>query len=253
MTETPCPWIKPDWSAPARVRAVATTGGGPVTPRASPFGFNIGARCGDDPAAVARNRAVLREALALPAQPCWLHQVHGTNVVVFDAVPVDEPAADAAVTRTPGVVLAIQTADCLPVLFAADDGSEVAAAHAGWRGLSAGVLEATLDAMHAPRARIVAWLGPAIAAASYEVGDEVRAAFCAHAVVAASAFTATRPGHWRCDLYALARQRLQAAGVERVHGGDLDTFSDPRLHSYRRDGAHSGRMASLVWISSRQA
>lgn len=133
-------------------------------------------------------------------------------------------------------------------MFCADNGSEIAAAHAGWRGLAAGVLENTLDAMRARRENIIGWLGPAIAAPSYEVGDEVREAFLVHDPAAASAFSATRPGHWLCDLYALARQRLQRAGITRVSGGGFDTFTDPRLHSYRRDGAHSGRMVSVVWI-----
>lgn len=161
--------------------------------------------------------------------------------------PNNEPVADAAVTRTAGVVLAIQTADCLPVLFCAHDGSEIAAAHAGWRGLSAGVLENALAAMQAARENIIAWLGPAITAKSYEVGEEVRDAFMAHDLAAASAFAARRPGHWSCDLYALARQRLQRAGITRIFGGGFDTFADSRLHSYRRDGARSGRMVSLVW------
>lgn len=250
--------ILPNWPTPSRVYTA-------VTPQRG--------------AGLAADRALLREALALPSEPCWLRQVHGTHVVTFDrphpalrarhfAPPPPlagegarrangenaakehsgEFEADAAITRTPGVVLAIQTADCLPVSFCDDDGSEIAAAHAGWRGLSAGVLENTLDAMHAPRQNIMAWLGPAIAAQSYEVGDEVREAFLAHDPAAASAFTATRSGHWLCDLYKLARQRLHAAGVTRIFGGGLDTFTDPRLHSYRRDGANSGRMVSLVWI-----
>jgi YfiH family protein len=222
---------------------------GPTDAPTSAFGFNLGTRCGDDPEAVARNRACLHDVLSLPSEPRWLRQVHGTRVAIEPAR--DEPEADAAVTRTPGMVLAMQTADCLPVLFCADDGSEIAVAHAGWRGLSAGVLETTLDTMQTPRANILAWLGPAIAATSYEVGDEVRGAFLAHAAAAAvaSAFTATRPQHWLCDLYALARQRLQHAGVTRISGGDFDTFTDPRLHSYRRDGAVSGRMASLIWMA----
>ena len=250
--------IFPNWPAPPRVHAMIATqrGAGPSIDRAS-----------------------FRETLALPSEPCWLRQVHGTRVVAFDhqagderatatrdflpplagegarradggniATKADEPDADASITRIPGIVLAIKTADCLPVLFCADDGSEIAAAHAGWRGLSAGVLENTLAAMQAPRENIMAWLGPAIAAQSYEVGDEVRDAFLSQDPAAASAFTATRPGHWLCDLYALARQRLQRAGVTRIFGGGLDTFTDSRLHSYRRDGAHSGRMVSLVWI-----
>jgi YfiH family protein len=165
-------------------------------------------------------------------------------------VPSGEPEADAAVTRASDVVLAIQTADCLPVLMCANDGSEIAAAHAGWRGLSSGVLEATLAAMQAPRESIVACFGPAIAARSYEVGAEVRDAFMVHDPAAANAFAATRPGHWSCDLYQLARQRLRAADVTQIFGGGFDTFTDAGLHSYRRDGACSGRMVSLVWISS---
>ena len=251
-------WITPDWPAPLFVCAVTTTRGAPGRAARSPFGFNIGTRCGDDPATVAENRFLLSGALSLPSEPRWLHQVHGSVVACFPPLPqaeegelahdLQEPEVDAAVTRTPGVVLAIQTADCLPVLFCAEDGFEIAAAHAGWRGLSAGVLENTLDAIRAPRGKIMAWLGPAIAARSYEVGGEVRDAFLARDSAAASAFTATRPGHWLCDLYGIARQRLHTAGVDRIFGGGFDTFIDPRLHSYRRDGAQSGRMASLIWI-----
>lgn len=245
------------------MRAVTTTREGPSR---SEYGFNVGSRCGDDPAAVAENRSFLDEVLLLPSEPRWLQQVHGTRVVVLDSplqreadrpqaeydsadcacAPV--PEADAAVTRSPGVVLAIQTADCLPVLFAAPNGREIAAAHAGWRGLSAGVLENTVAAMHASPSHVLAWMGPAIAAESYEVGDEVREAFLSHDPAAVSAFDATRPGHWSCDLYELARQRLRDAGVSRIAGGGFDTFRDPHLHSYRRDGARSGRMASLIWI-----
>ena len=245
-----CPeaWVTPDWPAPPNVHAVVTTRVQPEDAKPSEFGFNVGTRCGDDMNAVAKNRAFLHEVLSLPSEPRWLRQVHGTHVTIEPAY--DETEADAAVTRTPGVVLAIQTADCLPVLFCADDGSEIAAAHAGWRGLSAGVLENTLETMRAPRENIIAWLGPAIAAPSYEVGDEVREAFLAHNPTAASAFTATRPGHWLCDLYELARQRLHGAGVASIFGGGLDTLTDPRLHSYRRDGTNSGRMVSLVWMAA---
>jgi YfiH family protein len=245
MADLPALWLVADWPAPPNVHAAVTTRDDPESVRPSPYGFNVGTRCGDESDAVARNRAFLCEALSLPSAPRWLRQVHGTRVAVEPTG--DEVEADAAVTRTPGVVLAIQTADCLPVLFCADDGSEIGAAHAGWRGLATGVLENTLAAMHAQRENIIAWFGPAIAAPSYEVGDEVREAFLAHDPAAAPAFTVTRPGHWLCDLYALARQRLHAAGVIRIFGGGLDTFTDPRLHSYRRDGAHSGRMVSLIW------
>ncbi|HVI24851.1 MAG TPA: peptidoglycan editing factor PgeF [Xanthomonadaceae bacterium] len=158
-----------------------------------------------------------------------------------------EPEADAAVTTLPGVVLAILTADCLPVVFAADDGSAIGAAHAGWRGLAAGVLEATVAALGMPPDRLLAWLGPAAGPAHYEIGAEVHDAFLAHDPRAADAFVATRPGHWRVDLYALARQRLAAVGVTRVSGGDHCTIGEPRrFFSHRRD-ARTGRMATLVW------
>jgi YfiH family protein len=244
-------WILPDWPAPPHVRAVVSTRNGPGV-SAAPFeAFNLGTRCGDDPQAVARNRASLRDALRLPAEPRWLKQVHGVHVARFDApVATGEVEADAAVTRAPGVVLAILTADCLPVFFCARDGSAIAAAHAGWRGLCAGVLENTLAAMRTPTEEILSWLGPAIAAQSYEVGDEVREAFLENDRDAAEAFRPTRPGHWRCDLPAIARRRLRAAGVGKIFGGGFDTFADPRLYSYRRDGARSGRFASLIWLEA---
>jgi len=249
MADVPASWLVPDWPVPAGVRAMVTTREGLPSSPPSAYGFNIGTRCGDDPAAVVENRELLREVLSLPSEPRWLRQVHDTHVAI-DPAP-GEPQADAAVTRARGVVLAIQTADCLPVLFCTDAGAEIGAAHAGWRGLCAGVLENTLAAMLARRENIIAWFGPAIAAQSYEVGDEVRDAFLAHDPAAASAFTATRPGHWFCDLYGLARLRLRAAGVTRIFGGGFDTFTDPRLHSYRRDGARSGRMVSLLWLLPR--
>jgi len=187
---------------------------------------------------------------------CSGWQVHGTGVLRFDAPAVaqaadGEPVADAAVTAVPGVVLAILTADCLPVVFASRAGDEVAAAHAGWRGLADGMLEATLAAMHAPASDVIAWLGPAAGPAHYEIGADVRDAFLAHSAAAETAFTGTRPGHWRVDLYALARQRLQAAGMDAaaIHGGDQCTIADPaRWFSHRRD-RRSGRMATLVWMA----
>lgn len=237
-------WILPAWDASPGVGAAVSTRQGPGV-SAGPYGrFNLGLRSGDDPAAVAANRAALAPALHLPGEPLWLRQVHGVDVAEGSQDP-DEPTADAAVARGPGKVLAILTADCLPVLFASADGGSIGAAHAGWRGLAAGVLENTVAAMAADGVR--AWLGPAIGAASYEVGEEVRAAFVDVDASAAGAFVATRPGHWTCDLYALARLRLAAAGVMDVSGGGFDTFSDPRLYSYRRDGAVSGRFASLIW------
>jgi YfiH family protein len=243
-------WIVPDWPALPNVRAIVSTRFGPGVSKPPFDAFNLGARCGDDPEAVAENRARLIDALSLSAPPCWLRQVHGTNVARFEAAVDEESEADAAVTRTPGVALVILTADCLPVLFCAEDGSEIAAAHAGWRGSSAGVLENTLAEMRSPREKFLAWLGPAIGPKSYEVGEEVRDAFLANDSQAADAFTPTRPGHWHCDLYALARQRLRAAGVTRIFGGGFDTFADPSFYSYRRDGARSGRFATLVWLKT---
>ena len=238
-----------NWPAPARVRTAITlrTMAGLSMP---PFdACNLGARSGDDPAVVEANRAGLVGALGLPAQPMWLRQVHGNAVVDMDAAVRDaEFEADAAVTRSDGAVLAVLTADCLPVLLCADDGSAIGIAHAGWRGLAAGVIEATVAKLGAAPASMLAWLGPAIGPDSYEVGAEVRAAFIAHDATAASAFEETRPGHWQCDLYALARQRLADIGVHRVFGGGFDTFSDSRFYSYRRDRA-TGRFASLVWLA----
>jgi polyphenol oxidase len=247
------PLLFADWPAPRGVHAFTTLrhGAGVSQP---PFDdFNLGNRYaadGDDPIAVERNRASLVEHAGLPTAPHWLKQAHGVDVVRCDAMPGsgDEPVADASVTSTPGVVLAILTADCLPVVFAADDGREVAAAHAGWRGLAAGVLEATLAAMHTPAERIAAWLGPAAGPRAYEIGEEVHRAFVDLDAKTEAAFVPTRPGHWRVDLYALARMRLAQAGVTRVHGGDLCTISDPRrFFSHRRD-ARTGRMATLVWF-----
>jgi YfiH family protein len=236
----------PDWPAPPNVFARVSTRRLPGISRAPFDAFNLGSRCGDAPAAVAANRAALETLLELPAAPRWLRQVHGIAVHDTDASADVEAEADAAVTHRDGVVLAILTADCLPVLFCSDDGGAIAAAHAGWRGLAAGVLEATLTSLRVPAERVLAWLGPAIGAASYEVGDDVRAAFVGHDVAAADAFVATRPGHWRCDLVALARRRLAAAGVQQIHGGGYDTFADARFYSYRRD-RDTGRFASLIW------
>lgn len=252
-----------DWPAPPGVRAFTTLrqGAGGSAP---PFdSFNLGnARGpdGDDPAAVAANRAALVVCAGLPSAPHWLRQVHGTGVLVVDrALPAGdataerarmaaEPEADAAVTAAPGVALAVLTADCLPVVFASRDGRRVGAAHAGWRGLAAGVLENTVAAMAAPPETLLAWLGPAAGPLAYEIGAEVRDAFTGQDSAAAKAFTATRPGHWHVDLYALARRRLQSAGLAatNIHGGGLCTISDSqRFHSHRRDG-RAGRMATVI-------
>ncbi len=242
-------WVEPHWPAPTRVRALSTLrqGAGVSLP---PFDrFNLGARCGDDPAAVAANRRELQRLAALPNPPLWLRQVHGAGVAYADALDAEaEPEADAAVTARPGRVLAVLTADCLPLLFCADDGSAVGVAHAGWRGLAGGVIEAAVRAFDAPPSRLLAWLGPAAGPERYEVGEEVRAAFLAQSEEAAGGFRPNRGGHWLCDLYALARQRLTALGVNRVFGGERCSIGEPeQFFSHRRDG-RSGRMASLVWI-----
>ena len=246
MTNT---WLFPDWPAPRGVHAAVTTREGPGVSQ-PPFGrFNLGLRSGEDEQTVHSNRSALRQSLALPAEPRWLRQVHGTTVAELGPLPgPHEPEADAAVSHLPGTALAILTADCLPVLFCADDGSTIGAAHAGWRGLVAGVLENTVEQMQVHPGRLLAWLGPCIGAPSYEVGEEVHKAFLHHDAAAASAFVATRPGHWLCDLAVLARQRLQAAGITRIHGGGFDTRTDARFYSYRREGARSGRFASLIWL-----
>ena len=240
------PFLRADWPAPPGVHALTTLRHGLGISQPPFDAFNLGARCGDAPEAVEENRRQLAAALALPSTPRWLRQVHGVAVAVE---PDDnEPEADAAITSTPGTVLAILTADCLPVVFAAKDGSEIAAAHAGWRGLCAGVLEATVAAMHTPPQRLMAWLGPAAGPRAYEIGEDVFDAFTARDGRARMAFLPTRPGHWKVDLYTLARQRLLDAGVFDVHGGDLCTITDPaRFFSHRRDG-RSGRIATLAWI-----
>lgn len=246
-------FLPADWPVPPGVHAFTTLRHGPGV-SAAPFDrFNLGNRYaadGDDPATVERNRALLVEAAGLPSVPHWLKQVHGVDVVRCDGSPSEghEPIADASVTATPGTVLAILTADCLPVVFAADDGREVAAAHAGWPGLSAGMLEATVAAMRTPADRLIAWIGPAAGPERYEIGAEVRDRFLAQDARAEVAFVPTRPGHWRVDLFAIARMRLARAGVARVHGGGVCTISDPqRFFSHRRD-ARTGRMATLVWL-----
>lgn len=242
---TPPACFEPDWPAPPNVRSAQSlrTGGHSSARYAS---LNLGVHVGDDARAVAENRALLKRKLALPAEPLWLEQVHGATVI--DADRDSARLGDAIVARRPGLVCAIQTADCLPVLLAHDSGTLVAAAHAGWRGLSAGVLEATVRAMAVPGSESMAWLGPAIGPQSFEVGEEVREAFVSQDGAAAAAFMRNPRGRWQADLYHLARQRLNAVGVTRVYGGGLCTYrDDARFFSHRRDGG-SGRMATLIWL-----
>jgi YfiH family protein len=246
----PIPFLEPDWPRPFRVRAAVTLRQGGVSQ--PPFDtLNLGTHVGDDPSAVAENRRRVREALGLPREPAWLEQVHGTHVADLDATDGSKPIrADAAITRDVGRVCVIQVADCLPVLLAARDASVVGAAHAGWRGLAGGVIEATVRAMNVPGSHVLAWLGPAIGPEHFEVGDEVRDAFVRHDAKAASAFTRNDRQRWQCDLYALAQLRLAALGVQYVSGGGWSTYADAsRFFSYRRDG-QCGRMAAFIWIDS---
>ena len=240
----PSDWIVPDWPAPARVRALVTTrnGGASADPYTS---MNLGQRVGDDPATVEANRLLLRTFL--PAEPNWLHQVHGARVLRAED-PGEAREADAAITTQANCVCAIMIADCMPVLFADRAGSAIGAAHAGWRGLAGGVLENTISALGVAPANLIAWLGPAIGPSAFEVGSDVRDAFIAIDPAAADAFRAHGPGKWLADLFLLARQRLARAGVSDVYGGGLCTYSDPtRFFSHRRDRV-SGRMAALIWM-----
>lgn len=242
--------LSPDWPVDPRVGAVTTLRIGPRSPGASrgPWAdFNLGDRVGDEADAVRRNRRQLREALDLPAEPAWLKQVHGTRVLTL---PTDErsPEADAVVCDRPGPVCAILTADCLPVFLAHRDGSAVGLAHAGWRGLAAGIIEATLDRLPGEPVDMAAWLGPAIGPSAFQVGGEVREAFIASDPGAADAFRPDTEGRWRADLHALARRRLEARGVGWIGGTRSCTWSEPaRFFSHRRQ-APCGRMASLIWI-----
>lgn len=246
--------LRPDWPAPANVHAFCTTREGGVS-SGSYASLNLAGHVGDEAAAVRENRDRLAALLPRGADVCWLRQVHGTRVVDARTAPQDAEA-DASVSRAPGATCAVLTADCLPVLFCSSAGDEVAAAHAGWRGLLDGVLEATLAALQAAPGATLAWFGPAIGPTAFEVGPEVRAAFLARAGAAARATESCfrdspeRPGHSFADLYGLARIRLASAGITRIYGGECCTFGEPgRFYSYRRDGA-TGRMASVIGFSA---
>jgi YfiH family protein len=242
-------WFEPDWPAPQGVRALSSLRGAPATGGASqaPYAWlNLGAHVGDDPAAVAENRRLLRSRAGLPAEPSWLAQVHGVAVADLDGAGSQGPA-DAAITRRVGKVCAILTADCLPIVFTTDTGDGVAAAHAGWRGLAAGVIGATVRAMAVPPERLIAWLGPAIGPAHFEVGAEVREAFLRTDSGAGDAFKATLTGKFMADLAMLARRQLKALGVTRIYGGGDCTYAHTdRYFSHRRDGV-TGRQATLIW------
>ena len=248
-TSTEACFITPDWLAPPNVRALISTRQGGVS-RGIYASLNLGDHVGDDPVAVAANRALV--SAHTRARPLWLKQVHGTRVVDaamdLDSDPEGVPEADASMTRQVGIACAVMTADCLPVLLCDRTGTVVAAAHAGWRGLLDGVLEATIASMGVPGNELIAYLGPAIGPLAFEVGDEVRSAFVAVSDAAASAFHPGHGGKWLADIYQLARQRLTAQGIAQIDGGDYCTVTDEaRFFSYRRDG-QTGRMASLIWL-----
>lgn len=233
----------PDWPAPAGVRACVTTREGGVSQ--TPYDtLNLGDHVGDEPAAVAENRRRLTDEFSI--QPAWLKQVHGVAVAHADPGVIAE--ADASWTDTPGIACTIMTADCLPALFCDRAGTRVAAAHAGWRGLASGVLEATLDSLSVEPQDVLVWLGPAIGPQAFEVGAEVRDAFMTVHPQADAAFVpGAQPGKFMADIYALARIRLAARGVQAVYGGGYCTVTDPRFFSYRRNPG-TGRFASLVWL-----
>lgn len=238
--------IVPQWPLPGNVRACSSTRVGGVSE--GPYrSLNLGAHCGDDLAHVEENRQRFYQAADMPSRPVWLEQVHGTAVLTLDGGPYPSKRADASWTKTPGTVCAVMTADCLPVLFCNSAGTEVAAAHAGWRGLCEGVLEETIACFTDRPENLMAWLGPAIGPQAFEVGPEVRDAFMARDEAADTAF---RPAGQKfyADIYQLARQRLARAGVTRVFGGDRCTWTESdSFFSYRRDKV-TGRMASFIWL-----
>ncbi|MBT2371101.1 peptidoglycan editing factor PgeF [Pseudomonas fluorescens] len=236
-------WLIPDWPVPAGVKACVTTRAGGVS--LAPFdSLNLGDHVEDSGEAVSENRRRLTDAFNI--QPAWLRQVHG--VVVVEADPGRIAEADGSWTSTPGIACTAMTADCLPALFCNRDGTRVAAAHAGWRGLAAGVLEAAFESLDVAPADVLVWLGPAIGPQAFEVGPEVREAFMQQHSVAAEAFVPSQnPGKFMADIYQLARLRLAARGVTAVYGGGFCTVTDPRFYSYRRN-PRTGRFASLIWL-----
>lgn len=252
--EAPVAWLTPGWEVPPHVHAISTLRAGGGISTGAYATLNLAQHVGDDPEHVHANRAWLRQAARLPAEPLWLEQVHGIDVAVnmasrsADATP---PRADAAVAFEPGRVCVVMTADCLPVVFADRAGTRIGVAHAGWRGLVGGVLEATVAALRAPPAELVAWLGPAIGPDSFEVGPEVRDAFIARDANNADGFTRNAAGRYQADLYALARQALGRAGVLAVTGGRRCTQRESgQFFSFRRDGGRTGRMATLAWLTA---
>ena len=238
--------IQPDWNAPGNIVACTTTRQGGYS-QGKWASLNLANHVGDDPVMVSKNRTLLSESLQLPSEPVWLEQVHGCDVAMADSA-IATPACDASFTQQPDVVCAVLTADCLPLLLCNEEGDRVAAVHAGWRGLSAGVIEQAVKQMACPGESVLAWLGPAIGPDVFEVGAEVREMFIGLEHQASNAFK-EHGDKWLCDIYQLARQRLANLGVSQIAGGDYCTYHDiERFYSYRRDGT-TGRMASLIYIT----
>ena len=248
MTAAALGWIEPDWPVARHVRVLSTlrTGGVSEDPYAS---LNLAAHVGDHPGAVATNRRLLRESARLPGEPLWLEQVHGSAVVRHAGTVGAPPRADAAVAFGAGRVCAVMTADCLPVVLADGAGTRIGVAHAGWRGLLDGVLQAAIAALDLPAAQLVAWLGPAIGPAAFEVGPEVRGAYRSRVAGSDACFVPNDRGRYQADLYGLATRVLESAGVASVHGGGWCTHAEAgRFFSFRRDGT-TGRMATLAWLA----
>lgn len=239
-------WIRADWPVAEHVVAGTTVREGGTSTGAY-RSFNLADHVGDDPAAVASNRQRFREITGINQEPLWLRQVH-SNIAVKNPLAGRLPEADGVYSNRPGDTCVVMTADCLPALFVSQDGREIAAAHAGWRGLCSGILEATVAHFAAPAEQLIAWLGPAISREAFEVGDEVRSAFVDAHAAAATCFQRNDRGRWQADLYALARQRLAACGITAVYGGSHCTYGNSaRFFSYRRDG-ECGRMASFITL-----
>jgi len=241
-------WLVADWPAPANICAGVSTrlGGHSIAPYNS---LNVGGHVGDEAASVRQNRHQLFLASGAPQAPCWLKQTHSTHVVDAGAHYLGPPEADASFSTEPDAVCCVMTADCLPLLVCDRAGAQIAAVHAGWRGLADGIIEKTLARFSANANDILVWLGPAISQTAFEVGDEVRDIFLTHDVVASQAFLPSPQGRWMADLYGLAKQRLAAVGVTQVYGGQYCTHQDAqRFFSYRRDGV-TGRMAAMIWMN----
>lgn len=248
MNDATLAWLTPDWPVPGSVRVFSTLRSGGASEGAY-ASLNLAMHVGDREDRVAENRRRLGAVLALPSEPLWLNQVHGVAVARHTDRGASAPA-DAAVAFEPGQVCAVLTADCLPVVLADRGATRVAVAHAGWRGLAAGVLESAIAALGVPASQLAAWLGPAISQPAFEVGAEVRAAFLANSPRYDAAFTENVRGRYQADLYALARLALEQSGVGSVYGGGWCTFGEPeRFFSYRRDGGRTGRFATVAWLA----